>query len=156
MDVATGVAKVAHCMTSPPVITAMECRVGLGRVLIATDAIDAIGEYPVGARLPLTDRISCSIGVWRDDVVLSLSLSRVESASTRETPGVLLLTPGSAIRWAFEIVAPLGLVEIASLHPPQSPATHWLRTATLSRGDALQFVDVPALIGDLDRGAPLA
>ena len=31
-------------------------------------------------RLPLTDRISYSVGVWDDDVVLSLSLARMESA----------------------------------------------------------------------------
>jgi hypothetical protein len=65
----------------------------------------------------------------------------------------LLATPGAAIRWAFEITAPVGLVEIAALNKPQSAATRWLRTATLSRGGAIQFVDVQALIGDLE---PLA
>ena len=139
-------------MTSPALI-ALECRVGLGRVSIATDAIDVLGEYPVGARLPLTDRIDYSIGVWEDDVVLSLSLARVVSAARRVTTGLLLATPGAAIRWAFEIASPVGLVEIASLNKPQSAATRWLRTATLSRGGALQFVDVQALISDLE---PLA
>lgn len=137
-------------MTSSPSFAALECRVGLGRVSIATEAIDVLGEYSVGARLPLTDRISYSVGVWEDDVVLSLSLARVESAAMTATTGLLLTTPGAAIRWAFEIVAPVGLVEIASLSKPQSAATRWLRTATLSRGGALQFVDVQALIGDLD------
>jgi hypothetical protein len=119
-------------------------------VSVATAAIDVLGEYSVGTRLPLTDRISYSVGVWEDDVVLSLSLARVESAASRATTGLLLATPGAAIRWAFEIVAPVGLVEIASLNKPQSAATRWLRTATLSRGGAIQFVDVRALIGDLD------
>jgi hypothetical protein len=137
-------------MTSSPAITALECRVGLGRVSIATDAIDVLGDYSVGARLPLTDRISFAVGVWRDDVVLSLSLARMESTAMRATTGLLLATPGAAIRWAFEIVAAVGLVEIESLSKPQSAATRWLRTATLSRGGAIQFVDVHALIGDLD------
>jgi hypothetical protein len=137
-------------MTSSPAITALECRVGLGRVSVATEAIDTLGEYSVGARLPLTDRLSYSVGVWRDDVVLSLSLGRVESAVTRARTGLLLATPGAAIRWAFEIVAPVGLVEIESLTEPHSAAMRWLCTATLSRGGAIQFVDVQALIGDLD------
>lgn len=137
-------------IVSPGSFAALECRVGLGRVSVATDAIDVLAEYSVGTRLPLTDRISYSIGVWEDEVVLSLSLARAESAAMRSTTGLMLATPGAAIRWAFEIVAPVGLIEIASLSKPQSAATRWLRTATLSHGGAIQFVDVRALIGDLD------
>jgi hypothetical protein len=140
-------------MTSSPSFTALECRVGLGRVSIATEAIDAVGEYSVGTRLPLTDRVSYSVGVWGDDVVLSLSLARVERAAMRATTGLLLATPGAAIRWAFEIVAAVGLVEVASLGKPQSAATRWLRTANLARGGAIQFVDLRALIEDLDARA---
>ena len=136
-------------MTLSPAMTALECRVGLGRVSVATDAIDMLSEYAVGARLPLTERLSYSIGVWRDEVVLSLSLSLVERASARAATGLLLATPGATIRWAFEIVAPVGLVEIATLAEPQSLGMPWLRTATLSRGDAIQFVDVRALIGEI-------
>jgi hypothetical protein len=136
-------------MTLSPAMTALECRVGLGRVSVATDAIDMLSEYAVGARLPLTDRLGYSVGVWRDEVVLSLSLSLVDGASARATTGLLLATPGAAIRWAFEIVAPVGLVEIATLAEPQSAAMPWLRTATLSRGGAIQFVDVQALIGEI-------
>ena len=136
-------------MTLTPAMTALECRVGLGRVSVSTDAIDMLSEYSVGARLPLTDRLSYSVGVWRDEVVLSLSLSLVDGASPRPTTGLLLATPGASIRWAFEIVAPVGLVEIASLAAPQSADMPWLRTATLSRGDAIQFVDVQALIGEI-------
>ena len=135
-------------MTSPS-FPALECRLGLGRVSVATDAIDILGEYPVGARLPLTQRLSYSVGVWQDDVVLSVSLSQVERTVPRAI-GLLLDMPGSAIRWAFEIGAPLGLVEIAALARPQSEATRWLRTATLIRGDAIQFVDVRTLVHDLD------
>jgi hypothetical protein len=136
-------------MTLSLAMTALECRVGLGRVSVATDAIEMLSEYAVGARLPLTDRLSYSVGVWRDDVVLSLSLSAVDGASARAATGLLLATPGAPIRWAFEIVAPLGLVEIAALAEPQSAGMPWLRTATLSRGDAIQFVDVHALIGEI-------
>jgi hypothetical protein len=143
----------ANDMTLSHGFAALECRVGLGRVSVATEAIDLLGEYRVGTRLPLTDRISYSVGVWQDDVVLSLSLARADSAPMGATTGLLLATPGAAIRWAFEIVAPVGLVEIASLNKPQSASTRWLRTATLARGGAIQFVDVQALIGDVE---PLA
>lgn len=129
---------------------ALECRVGLGRMAIATEAIDVVGEYAVGTRLPLTERISYSIGVWENDIVLSMSLVRIEGMASRATTGLLLVTPGSSLRWAFEIVAPVGLVEIAALNKPQSEAMRWLRTATLVRGGSIQFVDVRALIGDLD------
>jgi hypothetical protein len=137
-------------MALPRSFAALECRVGLGRVSVATEAIDVLAEYSVGTRLPLTDRISYSIGVWEDEVVLSLSLARAESAAMRATTGLMLATPGAAIRWAFEIAAPVGLIEIASLSKPQSAATRWLRTATLAHGGAIQFVDVRALIGDVD------
>jgi hypothetical protein len=121
---------------------------------VAMDAIDMLAEYPVGARLPLTDRIGYSIGVWQDDVVLSVSLTRPDGApSARTTMGLLLVTPGTSIRWAFEIVASVGLVEIASLNKPQSTAMRWLRTATLTHGGSIQFVDIRALIGDLDSPA---
>jgi hypothetical protein len=137
-------------MTSAASFAALECRVGLGRMSIATDMIDVLGEYVVGPRLPLTDRIHYAIGVWEGDVVLSLSVARVDAAHRRATSGLLLTTPGATIRWAFEIVAPVGLIEIASLYKPQSGATRWLRTATLAQGGAIQFVDVRSLITDVD------
>jgi hypothetical protein len=140
-------------MFSSASFAALECRLGLGRVSVATEVIDVVGEYSIGARLPLTDRIHYSIGVWGDDVVLSLSLMHVESDANRMTTGLLLATPGTTIRWAFEIVAPVGLVEIASLGAPPSPAMPWLRSATLSGGGNMQFVDVRALIAEVDAPA---
>lgn len=140
--------------TAPVAFTALECRVGLGRMSIATDAIDVLGEYTVGARLPLTGRLGYSIGVWEDEVVLSIGVARSDVAGPRTTAGLLLAAPGGAIRWAFEIVAPVGIVEVASLSAPQSTASPWLRTAALVRGGALQFVDVHALIhAATERGA---
>ena len=131
---------------APAGFTALECRVGLGRISIAADAIDVLGEYAVGARLPLTGRLGYAVGVWEGEVVLSLSVARGEVTTARTTCGLLLAMPGGAIRWAFEIVAPIGLVEVVSVTPPQSTASPWLRTATLARGGALQFMDVRALI----------
>jgi hypothetical protein len=137
-------------MTSEPTIAALECRVGLGRLAVPTDAIEVLGEYEVGSRLPLTDRISYAIGVWQGEVTLSLSLARADRAAMRTTSGLVLAVPGTAIRWAFEIVAPIGLIELSGLARPQSTTTSWLRTATLAHGGAIQFVDVRMLIGELD------
>ena len=84
---------------------------------------------------------------------MSLSMSRSDPAPSRTTAGLLLVTPGTSIRWAFEIGAPLGLAEVTGLESPQSEATRWLRTATLSRGGVVQFVDVHMLVaklGDLE------
>jgi hypothetical protein len=140
-------------MTTPASFMVLECRVGLGRLSIATDAIEVLGEYSVGNRLPLTERIGYSLGVWDNEVVMSLSMSRSDPAPSRTTAGLLLVTPGTSIRWAFEIGAPLGLAEVTGLESPQSEATRWLRTATLSRGGVVQFVDVHMLVaklGDLE------
>jgi hypothetical protein len=130
--------------------TALECRVGLGRMSIATDMIDVLGEYAVGVRLPLTERIAYSVGVWDGEVVLSLSLARVDRVAACTTSGLLLTVPGSATRWAFEIVAPVGIIDVVSISKPQSAATRWLRTASLARGSAIQFVDLRSLIEDLE------
>jgi len=132
------------------VFVALECRVGLGRMAVATEVIDVLGEYAVGVRLPLTDRIAYSVGVWEDEVVLSLSLARTERAAAGVASGLVLAAPGSATRWAFEIVAPVGLVDVVSISKPQSTATRWLRTASLARGAQIQFVDLRLLIEELE------
>lgn len=145
-------------MTTPASFVVLECRVGLGRLSIATDAIAVLGEYSVGNRLPLTERIGYSIGVWDGEAVMSLSMTKVDPAPSRTTSGLLLVTPGTSIRWAFEIAAPLGLAEVTGLDTPQSESTRWLRTATLERGGLVQFVDVHMLIaklGELSGGISL-
>lgn len=145
-------------MTTPASFVVLECRVGLGRLSIATDAIAVLGEYTVGNRLPLTERIGYSVGVWDGEPVMSLSMTKIDPAPSRTTSGLLLVTPGTSIQWAFEIAAPLGLAEVTGLDSPQSESTRWLRTATLERGGLVQFVDVHMLIsklGELSGGVSL-
>ena len=81
-------------------VTALECTVGLGRVSVPTEMIELVGDYEVGTRLPLTEHVSYAIGRWDDDVVLSIRIARPEQGPKRTTRGLILLTPGSAIRWA--------------------------------------------------------
>jgi len=138
----------------PQRFVALECRVGLGRMSVATDMIDVLVEYAVGVRLPLTDRISYSVGAWDGDVVLSISVARGERAAAGVTSGLVLAVPGSATRWAFEIVAPVGLVDVVAVSKPQSTNARWMRTASLARGGILQFVDLRGLIDELEHASP--
>ena len=136
-------------------IVALECTVGLGRVSVPTHMIELVGEYEVGTRLPFTEHVSYAVGTWDGEVVLSIRIARPEQGASRSTRGLILLTPGSSIRWAFEITAPLGLVTVAALARPQSEAKPWLRSATLERGDVVQFVDLGVLVSSLERDVRL-
>jgi hypothetical protein len=127
---------------------ALECRVGAGTLLVATDAIEALGEYQVGASLPATDRLTFSLGDWQQQLVMSVSTIAVQSASNRNTAGLLLLTPGAKIRWALEITAPMGMLEVVSVTKgPATTAAPWMRTATLVDGRTTQLVDIKELLG---------
>lgn len=133
-------------------LVALECTVGLGRVSVPTQMIELVGEYEVGTRLPFSDHVSYAVGTWDGDVILSIRIARPEVGAKRSTRGLILMTPGSSIRWAFEITNPLGLVTVASLARAQSSTKPWLRSATLERGDVVQFVDLGVLVSSLDPG----
>lgn len=129
-------------------IKVLECRLGLGRVALPTESIDLLGEYIVGARLPWNERVGYSIGVWDTTPILSVSISPHDPEPSRTTHGALLVTPGTAIRWAFEIDEPIGLVTIVEL-ARTSAATPWRRAATLADGRSLQFIDVPLMLREI-------
>jgi hypothetical protein len=134
-------------------VTGLECRLGLGRIVLPVESIVLLGEYAVGSRLPLNDRINYAIGVWDDAAILSVSLSRHEPSVQRKTHGVLL--SGSvhrpepdSIQWAFEIDEPIGLVEVIELAKPTA-AMPWRRSAKLADGRAIQFIDIPMMFAEL-------
>jgi hypothetical protein len=126
----------------------LECRVGLGRIILPTDAIALLGEYDVGTRLPLNDRVGYAIGVWDNDVVLSVALARHEPVPRRQTSGAMLNAPHSAVRWAFEIDGPVGLVDVVAVAKP-GPGVSWRRTATLGDGRSVQFIDVAMMLREV-------
>lgn len=134
-------------------INGLECRLGLGRVALPTDAVDLLGEYVVGARLPWNDRVGYAIGVWDGAPILSVSITPHDPEPSRTARGALLVTPGTSIRWAFEIDEPLGLVAVVDLARP-SPAMPWRRTATLADGRSLQFIDVSSMLRELSSEPP--
>lgn len=121
---------------------------GLGRIALPTEAIDQLGEYVVGTRLPFNDRVSCAIGVWGDEPVISISLTQHASAPQRTTNGALLVTSGSKIRWAFEIDEPLGLIGLIGF-ASAGAALPWRRSATVFDGRTVQFIDVSLMVQEL-------
>ena len=127
----------------------LECRVGLGRIILPTESIALLGEYAVGTRLPLNDRIGYAIGVWDQEVVVSVSLSRHEPCSRRQTSGAMLHAPHASIRWAFEIDGPVGLVDVVAVAKP-GPGASWRRTATLADGRTVQFIDIVMMLREVE------
>ena len=127
---------------------ALECRVGLGRIALPTDAVDLLGEYVVGTRLPLNDRLQCAVGVWGDEPILSISVGQHDAAPTRTTNGALLVGAAGGIRCAFEIDEPLGLVGITEI-AAATPSMPWRRTVKLADGRSMQLIDVPSLLQEL-------
>jgi hypothetical protein len=128
----------------------LECRVGHGRIALPTEAIDQLGEYAVGARLPFSDRLGCAIGVWGEDPILSITLTQHQPSASRTTNGALLVGGNAALRCAFEIDEPLGLVTITEL-AKANPTQPWRRSATLSDGRSIQFIDVDVMLQELRR-----
>jgi hypothetical protein len=129
----------------------LECKLGHGRIVLPAEEIELLGEYPVGPRLPIGDRIEYSIGVWSGEPVLSVSLTTHEVQPSRLANGALLLVRAGGIRWALEIDQALGLVEISTIARgvTQMP---WRRAATLSDQRSSQFIDVRMMVSALDGG----
>jgi len=145
----------------------LECRIGPGRVVFAAEFVAVLGEYVVGARLPLIGRrrgagapprdpaapgpndLEVSLGVWAGHAVLSLSVVAHESALSRAARGILLRTGESGLRWAFEIDAPIGLVEVDRITATAPDATAWQRQARLPGGRLAPYIDLPALLREL-------
>jgi hypothetical protein len=126
----------------------LECRIGVGRVVLAADVVDVLGEYVVGARLPLSDRLEFSLGVWSEQAVLSISVTPHDPVLSRSTRGVLLLTGRAGLRWAFEVDAATGFVDVG--HVAAGPVgTPWRCMATLLDRRTLPYIDVPLLMREL-------
>jgi len=133
--------------------TCLECQIGLEHVLLAADVVDVLGEYVVTTRLPLSDRLEFSIGVWSDRPVLSISVVQHEPAPSRSTRGVLLIAQDRGLRWAFEIDAAMGFVEADQIAPGPE-RTPWRGSASLTDGRAIPYIDVPALLRELAKEPP--
>ena len=130
-------------------VRGLECKLGHGRIVLPADAIDLLGEYAVGARLPAGDRIECAIGVWAGEPIVSISLSPHAAIASRLAHGAMLVGGRGGIRWALEIDQPVGLVEIEQI-AAGSPHMPWRRAATLGDRRSAQYIDVRMMIAALE------
>jgi hypothetical protein len=119
-------------------------------MIVPMAAVGQVGRYRVGGRLPASAPHVAGIGAWDGRLVVSLSLVPPPAAIDRETSGILLETGAPApMRWALEIVAPVGIVRVARLAPnaqisARRPA--WLQTATTSDGRTMLWIGVAEMV----------
>jgi hypothetical protein len=132
---------------------ALECRVGRGRIALDAALVASFGEYKIGARLPLTGTVAYSVGVWDQELVLSAAVDRRAPSPTRAAVGAMLVGRPGQLRLVVEVDAVLTFVEIASFGGAL-PSSAWQRSATLTDGRAVMFVDAAALLAAAFGAAP--
>jgi chemotaxis signal transduction protein len=128
----------------------LECRIGHGRVIVPMAAVAQVGRYRVGGRLPKSARYVAGIGAWDDQLVVSLSLVVAAPAIDREATGILLDTKvRTAMRWALEIVAPVGMVRVAKITPNVQVSERrpvWLQNAVTHDDRTMLWIAVEDMI----------
>lgn len=128
----------------------LECRIGHGRMIVPMAAVAQVGRYRVGGRLPTSARHVAGIGAWEDQLVVSMSIVSTPPALDREATGILLETQvRTPMRWALEIVAPVGIVRVARITPnvqvsERRPA--WLQNAVTSDDRTMLWIAVEEMI----------
>lgn len=133
------------------VMDGLEVRVGQGRMIVPMAAVSQVGRYRVGGKLPGATRHVAGIGAWEDQLVVSLSLVATPAAADREATGILLETKHrTPMRWALEIVAPVGLIHVTKLVPAPAAALSrrpaWLLNATTSDDRTMLWIEVDGMI----------
>ena len=134
----------------------LECRIGQGRMIVPMTAVAQVGRYRVGGRLPASAGHVAGIGAWEDQLVVSLSIVAPPAVSDSETTGILLATTApTPMRWALEIVAPVGIVRVAKVTPNaqvsgRRPA--WLQNATTVDDRTMLWIAIDDMIAAA--GAP--
>ena len=134
----------------------LECRIGQGRAIVPMSAVAQVGRYRVGARLPTSARHVAGIGAWDDRLVVSLSLVVSAAAIDREATGILLETGvRTPMRWALEIVAPIGIVRVARIVPNVQASSRrppWLHSAITFDDRTMLWVAVDDMVAAAARG----
>jgi hypothetical protein len=123
-------------------------------MIVPMVSVGQIGRYRIGGRLPNVSQYVGGLGVWDNELVVSLSLVPVQRGFERESTGILLRAPQSSTRWALEIAAPVGLVSVANVSSPtQTSSTRpsWLLTATTSTDRTILWINVDEMIASAER-----
>lgn len=133
----------------------LECRIGQGRMIVPMAAVGQVGHYRVGGRLPASARHVTGIGAWDDQLVVSLSIVPAAAAIDREATGILLETRvRTPMRWALEIVAPVGIVRVARVTPNAAVSARrpaWLQNAVTFDDRTMLWIAVDEMIADAGR-----
>jgi len=131
-------------------LNGLECRIGQGRLIVPMTAVAQVGNYRVGGRLPTSARHVAGIGAWEEQLVVSLSLVASAATVDREATGILLETKArTPMRWALEIIAPVGIVRVVKITPNAQPSTRrpaWLQTAITSDDRTMLWIAVEEMI----------
>jgi len=131
-------------------IDGLECRIGQGRMIVPMTSVAQVGRYRVSGRPPASARFIAGIGAWEDQLVVSMSLVVTPPAIDREATGILLATKArTPMRWALEIVAPVGIVHVAKITPnvqvsARRPA--WLQNAVTTDNRTMLWIAVEDMI----------
>ena len=134
--------------------SALECKVGLGRILVPANYVSAVGECVMGAPFATAQRVHISLAQWNDDIAVGIALTRPAVGPSRTSIAVLVdrrqlgSTKGSA-PFLIEIVGAVGLVDVENVGDERAGGFSWMRTAVLNDGRTMQFVDVARLVADL-------
>lgn len=128
----------------------LECRIGQGRMIVPMAAVAQVGRYRVGGRLPASARHVAGIGAWADQLVVSLSIVAPPAVIDREVTGILLTSAArTAMRWALEIVAPIGMVRVDQITPNVQVSSRrpaWLQNATTADHRTMLWIAVEDMI----------
>jgi chemotaxis signal transduction protein len=126
----------------------LECVVADQRLVIPSVAVQQIIEYEVTA-LPLTREQIGGVGVHAGTVVISLRLCgwSVPQQRCRSAKGVLLGVAGRPTRWVVEVSDIVAFVEAV---PDRGTSRAWTCKATLRDGRSVSWLDVDALLRELE------
>jgi chemotaxis signal transduction protein len=139
--------------------TGLLCLAGRARIVVPTNDILQVIEYPVCAQLPLAARFVGGLGLFDGRVIISVAIDTklgVEHAQ-RVTKGLLVKSGGpSAAAWAIEVSEVRALVEVSQApvlgvvdHPEKARFVSWRRTRD---DDIVGWIDVAAMIAELSQG----
>lgn len=122
------------------------CSIGATRIYVRASDIHVIVELRIAPPPPLVSNYISGIAQLEDTLALSVRVGPRIVAPARTTKAVLLVTPGSSLRWAFEVDATHGFAD--DKHPePLTSEPAWLMR---SRGGE-RFLDVGGMVLALER-----
>jgi hypothetical protein len=117
------------------------CSIGSTRIFVRASDIHVIVELQVAPAPPLLSHYISGIALLEDTLALAVRVGPRAVAAARTTKAIVLVTPGSPLRWVFEVDATHGFADDKRPDPLTSEPA-WL---TRSRGGE-RFLDVAGMV----------